>query len=115
MRKTIIFTVLALFLTSVSSFGINKIRWKEMDWKIYETEHFKIYYYTGEDFLARLTAVYAEEAYIHDTAVLDFNPKNPIPLFIYENHIDFASTNITLSPLTEGTGGFTEPYKNRVV
>src|ERR1035437_2311707 len=115
MRKTIIFTVLALFLTSVSSFGINKIRWKEMDWKIYETEHFKIYYYTGEDFLARLTAVYAEEAYIHDTAVLDFKPKNPIPLFIYENHIDFASTNITLSPLTEGTGGFTEPYKNRVV
>ncbi len=115
MRKILLFVILAVLLTSVPSFGVNKIRWKDMDWQTYETEHFKIYYYKGEDFLAKLTAIYAEQAYIHDTAVLDFKPKNSIPLFIYQNHIDFASTNITLDPLTEDTGGFTEPYKNRVV
>jgi hypothetical protein len=115
MKKIIFLAVMAVFLSSVSSFGLNKIRWKDMDWKTYDTDHFRIYYYNGENLLAKLTAIYAEEAYENDTAILDYKPKNAIPLFIYENHIDFAATNITLDVLGEGTGGFTEPYKNRVV
>ncbi len=107
------FLIIMAFFSSV--YGINKIRVKDKNWQIYKTEHFRIYYYNGDEFLAKLTAVYAEEAYDHDSAIVNFKPKNAIPLFIYENHDDFTSTNITLSPLSEGTGGFTEPYKNRVV
>lgn len=110
-----IFLVIMLFLMAGSLFGLNKIRWKQMDWQIYETEHFFIYYYKGEEFLAKLASVYAEEGYSHDSAILHFESKSKIPLFIYEDGMDFSTTNITLSYLGEGVGGFTESFKNRVV
>jgi Tol biopolymer transport system component len=115
-RVKIVFVVItAVFILCAQMFALNKIRVKDMQWQIYKTAHFRIYYYKGGELLAKFTAVYAEEAYEHDTAIVNFRPKSVIPLFIYENHDDFTSTNITLSTLDEGTGGFTEPYKGRVV
>lgn len=110
-----IFLIILLTFFSANLFALNKIRWKQMDWQIYETEHFYIYYYIGEEFLAKLACVYAEDAYSANTATLHFESKSKIPLFIYEDSLDFSSTNITLSYLGEGVGGFTESFKNRVV
>ena len=61
-----------------------------------------------------MVAIYAEEAFVRDSAILKFQSKNRIPLFVYENSLDFSATNITLSFLGEGTGGFTESFKNRI-
>ena len=113
LKKTGIF-ITVLLLIAVNSYGLNKIRWKQMDWHIYETEHFKIYYYKGEEFLAKLTSIFAEEAFTRDSDILKFQSKAKIPLFIYEDSMDFSATNITLSFLGEGTGGFTEAFKNRI-
>ncbi len=104
-----------LILVFAQAYGLNKIRWKEMNWQVYETEHFDIYFYEGSRFLAKLAAGYAEEGYRKASEKLKFGSKNKIPLFIYENSLDFSSTSITLSFLGEGTGGFTEAFKNRVV
>jgi Tol biopolymer transport system component len=112
--KRIILAIL-IVLAAANAYALNKFRWKQMDWYILETEHFYIYYYKGEDFLARLASVYAEQAYSNDTSVVRFIPKTKIPLFVYADNLDFTSTNITLSYLGEGVGGFTEAYKNRVV
>jgi WD40 repeat protein len=109
-----IFLIIMLVMAAVNVFGLNKIRWKQMDWHIYETEHFYIYYYEGEEFLAKLACVNAEDAYAANSGQLHFESKSKIPLFIYEDGLDFSSTNITLSYLGEGVGGFTESFKNRV-
>ncbi len=114
MKKTIILLFIILFITA-KGFPQNKIRWKDMDWRIYETEHFDIYYYRGEDFLAKMAAIYAEQGLENDSQTLKYHPKARIPLFIYEDSQDFGTTNITLSYLGGNVGGFTEPYKNRVV
>ena len=114
MRKIGAAFLIVLFSAS-SVLALNKIRTKDMDWYIYETPHFKIYYYKSEELLAKFGVVYAEKAFERATSVLGYNPKEKIPLFIYENPVDFGATNITLSYLGEGTGGFTEAYKNRVV
>jgi Tol biopolymer transport system component len=37
------------------------------------------------------------------------------PLIFYADHADFQQTNTTFGMLTEGTGGFTEALRNRVV
>jgi hypothetical protein len=113
MKRTIL--ILLIMLAAVNVFALNKIRWKQMDWYIYETEHFYLYYYKGEEFLAKLASVYAEQAYSNDTSGLHYSTKLKIPLFIYEDNLDFTATNITLDYLGTGVGGFTEPYKNRVV
>ena len=107
--------ILVFCLVFVQAYGLNKIRWNEMNWQVYETEHFDIYHYDGSRFLAKLAAGYAEEGYKKASEKLKFGSKNKIPLFIYENSLDFSSTSITLSFLGEGTGGFTEAFKNRVV
>lgn len=114
-KKTItaVFTIILLFL-SFNLYALNKIRWKQMDWRIYETDHFFVYYYTGEETLAKLAAIFAESAWTKISKILNFNSKAKIPIFIYENSLDFSSTNITLSYLGEGVGGFTEAFKNRI-
>ncbi|MCE5299392.1 MAG: hypothetical protein LLG37_00760 [Spirochaetia bacterium] len=113
MKKIIILLLALAFYADI--YALNKVRWKQMDWEIYDTDHFKIYYYKGAELLAKTTAIYAEQAFVKDTAILKYEATGQIPLFIYENKLDFTSTNITLSVLGEGTGGFTEAYKNRVV
>ncbi|PKL90856.1 MAG: hypothetical protein CVV21_10705 [Candidatus Goldiibacteriota bacterium HGW-Goldbacteria-1] len=114
MKKIAAVCFILLFTVS-SVFAYNKIRTKDMDWHIFETPHFKIYYYKSEELLAKFGVIYAEEAFEKITKILGYTPKEKIPLFIYENPVDFGTTNITLSYLGEGTGGFTEAYKNRVV
>ncbi len=109
------FAVLAVLTFMHHAYALNKIRVKEMKWRVIETPHFKIHYYDTAAFLARLACVYAEEAYERNTAVYETVFREKIPMFIYENSADFSATNITLGYIGEGTGGFTEPFKNRVV
>jgi hypothetical protein len=98
MKKTaVILAVIMIFAASVSA--ANKIRWKDMNWKIYETENFRVFYYEGAELLAKIAAVYAEEALFENTRILNYVSKTKIPLFVYENRVDFTSTNITLSSL----------------
>ncbi|MFW6210494.1 MAG: peptidase MA family metallohydrolase, partial [bacterium] len=115
MMKKILAVCAVLTVFAASASGINKIRWKEMNWRIYETENFEIYYYEGAGLLAEIAAVYAQEAFEKNSRIFNYRSEERIPLFIYENKMDFTSTNITLSPLPEGAAGFTEAFKNRVV
>lgn len=95
-------------------FGKNKLQTRDLDWHIFETEHFEIHYYPEEEALAREVCEYAEAAYQHDTRLLREKTTSKTPLFIYRNQIDFQQTNILPHIIGVGTGGFTEAFKNRV-
>jgi Tol biopolymer transport system component len=96
-------------------FGQNKVRRKDFRWQILTTPHFEVYYYPEEESLARQAALMAEKAYLHDASALDYYPKTRNPLFVYQDHVEFEQTNVSQEILTEGVGGFTEPFKNRIV
>lgn len=97
-------------------FGANKVRYHtDHRWKIFETEHFDIYYYQECEPLARLATQYAENAFRETAKIFDFVPKTRIPVFIYGTPQEFQETNITPELLPEGVGGFTEVFKNRIV
>ena len=96
-------------------FGKNKVQYDEFDWRIIETEHFQVYYYPGERQLAMDAAQMAERGYDYLSRVLAYKVKHPIPLVVYSSHSDFQQTNISLSFIDEGVGGFTEIFKSRVV
>ncbi len=113
--KKLILSLLLILITISNAFALNKIRYKDFKWYIYETENFYIYYYKGAEFLAKMSAIYAEEAYNKLSRELNFKSKEKNPLFIYDSHQAFTTTNITQSFIGEGTGGFTEMFKNRVV
>ncbi|MEN3045006.1 MAG: hypothetical protein ABDH37_07330 [Candidatus Hydrothermales bacterium] len=107
----LIFFILIFLLFS----GINKIQYKDFDFKYLETEHFKIYYYSGGEKLADFASFYLEEAYPKFSDFFKVKVNYKIPVIIYNSPNDFRQTNVILEKLPEGVGGFTEIFKKRIV
>ena len=96
-------------------FGQNKIQYKDYDWVFIQTKHFDIYFNEEGKVNAEFAAAAAEDAIEDLQEKLDYQINNRISLIVYNSHSDFQETNTTDSYLGQGTGGFTEPFKNRVV
>ncbi len=102
-------------LQSQFYFGRNKIQYDDFRWQVLQTGHFNIYYYEGEESIARTAAYFAEEALDYLEVKFNYSLNSSIPLVIYSNHIHFQQTNIMPNHIPEGVGGFFEFIKKRVV
>ncbi len=96
-------------------FGQNKVQYRSFDFKIILTEHFEIYYYAEEREAALDAARMAERAYAKVARVLNHQFQTRKPVILYASHSDFQQTNAIAEDVGEGTGGFTEFYKHRMV
>ena len=116
-KKSRFNTILLLLLSAYQpNLGLgSKVQWENFDWVILKTEHFNIHYPKGYDQLGKITAVYAEEANILISEKLDHTLIQVIPIFVYPSHGHFQGTNIIPLPIDEGTGGFTERIRRRIV
>jgi hypothetical protein len=96
-------------------FGQNKVRYKNLKFKVYQTPHFEIYYYLQNDSLIKRFAKESETWYdLHQQVFRDtFKRKNPV--ILYANSPDFQQTTAIEGDIGVGTGGVTEGMKNRVV
>ena len=100
---------------SAQLFGQNKPRYRTFNFKVLETPHFDIHYYsTNKEVIGRM-ANWSEEWYAnhHDIFKDDFTEKNPV--ILYNTHAEFQQTNAVYGDIGIGTGGVTEGFKNRVV
>lgn len=125
MKKNLIITISRFFIAflmlmvvapvSAQYFGQNKMRYKKLDFKVYDTPHFNMYYYLDNDTLVRWLAKESEVWYeLHQQVFQDtFSRKNP--LIIYNNHPEFQQTTAISGEVGVGTGGVTEAFKQRVV
>ena len=110
--------LIVYFLFSFSlfaQFGQNKVQYREHDWFYIQTKHFDIYYTDKGETTAEFTAHAAEASLESILSKLDYELGARIALIIYDSHNEFQETNTTDSYLSQGVGGFTEPFKNRVV
>ncbi len=115
-RLLLIVIVSLLSLTTQAQyFGQNKVRYKNLKFKVYETPHFQLYYYTQNDSLVKNFAKESEAWYaLHQQIFRDtFNKKNPI--ILYGNSPEFQQTTAIGGEIGVGTGGVTEGLKNRVI
>src|SRR6195952_6045568 len=73
-------------------FGQNKVRYKNLKFKVYKTPHFEIYYYLKNDSTIKRFAQESELWYtIHQQVFRDtFRKANPI--ILYADHPDFQQT-----------------------
>jgi len=124
LRKTrrcvlLLFALFSTFFISQQAhaqyFGQNKVRYKKLDFKVYKTPHFEIYYYMKNDSLLKRFAQESELWYtLHQQIFRDtFRKANPI--ILYADHPDFQQTTAIDGQIDVGTGGITEGLKNRVV
>jgi len=105
----------AQWWNEISRFGQNKVNYQQFQWQFIETQNFQIYFYQGEEEIARIAAQMAEDSYARIEKVLGYRLSGPVPILIYDSHNDFEQTNATWGIIEEGTLGFTEALKNRVV
>jgi len=105
-----------LFAQSVfAQFGQNKVQYNNYEWLYIQTTHFDIYFSEAGKTNAEFAAAAAEAALEDLQKRLNYQINNRISLIIYNSHNEFQETNVTDGYLGQGTGGFTEPFKNRVV
>jgi hypothetical protein len=96
-------------------FGRNKVQYKDFDFKVLETERFRIYFYPEEQEAAAQAARLAERWYERLSRVLQHKLAGKQPLILYASHPDFEQTNVIQGELSEGTGGVTEMMRRRIV
>jgi hypothetical protein len=96
-------------------FGQNKVRYKNLKFKVFRTPHFEIYYYLKNDSLLKRFAQESELWYTLHQQVFRDTFKKPNPIILYANHPDFQQTTAIDGEIDVGTGGVTEGLKNRVV
>jgi len=110
-----IFSFLFLAITLSAQFGQNRVQYREHEWFYIQTKHFDIYFTEQGKTTAEFTAHAAEASLESILKKLDYQLGARIALIIYDSHNEFQETNTTDSYLSQGVGGFTEPFKNRVV
>ena len=96
-------------------FGQNKVQYQAFDFRIIQTEHFEVYYYPAERTAALDAARMAERWYARLSRILHHQFQGRKPIILYASQSDFQQTNTTSEDLGEGTGGFTEFFKHRMV
>jgi hypothetical protein len=108
--------VLAMEATPAAGqyFGRQKVQYETFDWQVLDTERFEIHFYPGMEAVTQDAARMSERWYarLSRTFQHEFDRK---PIIFYADHPDFQQTNTTFGMLGEGTGGFTEALRNRVV
>jgi hypothetical protein len=100
---------------SAQYFGRNKVRYRAFDFQVMRTEHFDIYFYPAEREGVDIAARLAERWYARLSRLLNHTLSERQPLVLYASHADFEQTNIVSDEINEGTGGFTEPIRRRIV
>jgi Tol biopolymer transport system component len=96
-------------------FGRNKIQYENFDWRVLNTPDFQIFFYPEEEELAARAALIAEDAYLRLSRIFDHELETQVPFILYASPNDFQQTNISDGLIGEGTGGFSEPLRKRMV
>ncbi|ADY51772.1 WD40-like beta Propeller containing protein [Pseudopedobacter saltans DSM 12145] len=118
--KRLLFVFFSLTLLAVGYpskaqyFGQNKVRYKNLKFKVYETPHFHLYYYTKNDSVIKNFAKESEAWYHLHQQVFRDTFRKPNPIILYGNSPEFQQTTIIDGEIGVGTGGVTEGLKNRV-
>lgn len=105
----------AQFLGGGLPFGKNKKQYEKFQWRYIQSENFDVYFHGDAEYVARYAALKAEDALRQIQDELSFSITKRIVFIIYSSHNQFQQTNVIDEFMTEGIGGVTELFKNRVV
>lgn len=112
-------TALVLAMIAIASplraqyFGQNQVQYDRLRWRVIETEHFQIHYYPQIADVAPDAARMAERSYARLSRLMAHQFREKKPVLIFGSSGDFAQSNV-FGDLGEGTGGVTDPLRQRM-
>lgn len=113
--RILLLTLLILNTLFAQNFGKNKVQYDVFDWEYIVSPNFNIYYYGENRDLAIFASETAEKSIEQIGKHLRWRNNKPIKIIIYSSHNDFQQTNVVDVYMSEGIGGVTELFKNRIV
>lgn len=93
-------------------FGKNEVQYDKLNWRVKTTEHFDVHYYETERGAAMIAAEMAERSYARLSRIFNHTFRERKPIIVFASRGDFAQNNVT-GDLGEGTGGVTDPLRER--
>ncbi|MBN9400064.1 MAG: PD40 domain-containing protein ['Candidatus Kapabacteria' thiocyanatum] len=96
-------------------FGKNKVQYEKFKWRFIQSENFDVYFHEGGEYAAKFTALKAEKALTEIEGTLTYSITKRIVFIVYNSHNQFQQTNVLDEFMSEGIGGVTELFKNRIV
>ncbi len=96
-------------------YGRNKVQYQKFEFKIMKTRHYDVYYYLQDQETVKMACLMAERWYARLSRMFNHELKGRQPLILYGSSPEFQQTTVTQEILGEGTGGFTESAKRRIV
>jgi len=122
LTKILITLCLAGFIAGIAApdlgaqwYGRNKVQYQKFDFKIMKTRHYDVYYYLQDQETVKMACLMAERWYARLSRMFNHELKGRQPLILYGSSPEFQQTTVTQEILGEGTGGFTESFKRRIV
>ncbi|HEX9705412.1 MAG TPA: BamA/TamA family outer membrane protein [Gemmatimonadales bacterium] len=96
-------------------FGRNKVQYETFEFKVLQTEHFRVFFYPAGQDAAEQAARMAERWYTRLSVLLQHQLRGKQVLVLYADHPDFEQTNVISDQPSEATGGVTESLKRRII
>jgi len=115
LRFSLVAAVLLLLTPQLWSRGKNKIPAEDFDWEIYQSDHFKIYFYPEAKALLPKMVRVAESSYKTVSDKLQHEINFLIPVIYYKTHEEFNTTHVFEGFLPRNVEAFTEPFQSRMV
>lgn len=97
-----------------TSFGQNRIQYKNFDWYFYSTNNFEVYYYPGGQEYALQAIDFLEEEFVNLTDKLGYAPYNKTRILIYNSIHDLQQSNVGIDGAVFTIGGRTDFVKLQV-
>ncbi|WP_337171074.1 DPP IV N-terminal domain-containing protein [Gemmatimonas aurantiaca] len=110
---TVAATSLAAPAAAQGYFGQNQVQYDRLRWRVIETEHFLVHYYPEIADVAPDAARMAERSYARLSRLMSHQFREKKPILIFGSSGDFAQSNV-FGDLGEGTGGVTDPLRQRM-
>ena len=106
-------SVIGTPLAAQGYFGQNQVQYDHLQWRVIETEHFLVHYYPEIEDVAPDAARMAERSYARLSRLMAHQFREKKPILLFGSSGDFAQSNV-FGDLGEGTGGVTDPLRQRM-
>ncbi len=96
-------------------FGKNRVQFKKLKWKFYQSNNFNTYVSQGGTELGKFAAQVAEEELPSIEKFIEYSLQRRANIVIYTNYDEFKQSNIGLGIDWQNAGGLTKLVNNKIV
>lgn len=96
-------------------FGKNRIQYKKLKWKFYQSQNFNTYTAQGGTELGKFVAQVAEDELPSIETFMEYSLQRRVEIVVYTSYDEFRQSNIGLGIDWQNAGGLTKLVNNKIV